>query len=138
MRLNGDLMHYQGGKMNLPELELPPKGNKKLEGVDIFLHWRGDAAIDTLANQLKSLSNSLKLSSIDSRGLLVWPHAASQGENGDHWRCRFTAANDTAPVTHEQVIHLLQSISKAGLDFVKTEHLYSFDGVRGFTVAQGQ
>ena len=128
----------EGGKMNLPELDLPPAGNKKLEGVDIFLHWRGDKEIDMLANQIKALSNSLKLSSIDSRGLLVWPHAAAKGENGDHWRCRFTAANDTAPVTHEQIIHLLQSISKAGLDFIKTENLYSFDGVRGFTVAQGQ
>ncbi len=128
----------EGGKMQLPEVAVPAAAVKKLEGVDIFLHWRGDAPIETLANQLKALSNSLKLSSIDSRGLLVWPQAAAQGESGDHWRCRFTAANDTAPVTHEQIIHLLQSISKAGLDFIKTENLYSFNGTRGFTVAQGQ
>jgi isocitrate dehydrogenase len=128
----------EGARMVLPDIQMPPAAAKKLEGVDIFLHWRGDAAIETLANQLKSLSNSLKLSSIDSRGLLVWPHAVSRGETGDHWRCRFTAANDTAPVTHEQIIHLLQSVSKAGLEFIKTENLYSFDGIRGFTVAQGQ
>jgi isocitrate dehydrogenase len=128
----------EGGKMQLPEVDIPAPAAKKLEGVDIFLHWRGDASVETLANQLKSLSNSLKLSSIDSRGLLVWPQAVAEGETGDHWRCRFTPANDTAPVTHEQIIHLLQSISKAGLDFIKTENLYSFDGAKGFTVAQGQ
>ena len=122
----------------MPEISLPAPAAKKLEGVDIFIHWRGQGAVEVLAGQLKSLSNSLKLSSIDSRGLLVWPDAASKTETGDHWRCRFTAANDTAPVTPEQIIHLLQSISKAGLDFIKTENLYSFDGVRGFTVAQGQ
>ncbi|MEZ0224241.1 MAG: NADP-dependent isocitrate dehydrogenase [Alphaproteobacteria bacterium] len=126
------------GQIMMPEIVLPAPATKKLEGVDIFIHWRGQGAVDVLAGQLKSLSNSLKLSSIDSRGLLVWPDAASKTETGDHWRCRFTAANDTAPVTPEQIIHLLQSISKAGLDFIKTENLYSFDGVRGFTVAQGQ
>lgn len=128
----------EGGTIKMPEVSLPAPATKKLEGVDIFLHWRGQGAVEVLAGQLKSLSNSLKLSSIDSRGLLVWPDAASKTEAGDHWRCRFTAANDTAPVTQEQIIHLLQSISKAGLDCVKTENLYSFDGVKGFTVAQGQ
>ena len=48
------------------------------------------------------------------------------------------AANDAEPVTHEQIIHLLQSVSKAGLDFIKTENLYTFEGQRGYSVAQGQ
>ena len=127
-----------GKPLKMPDIKLPVAANKKLEGVDIFLHWRDKGAVDVLAASLQSLSNSLKLSSIDSRGLLVWPDAKAKAEMGDHWRCRFTASNDTSPVTHEQIIHLLQSISKAGLDFIKTENLYSFDGVRGFTVAQGQ
>lgn len=127
-----------GKPLQLPEVKMPAPAAKKLEGVDIFLHWRDKGAVDQLANALKSLSNSLKLASIDSRGLLVWPDAKAKAELGDHWRCRFIAANDTSPVTHEQIIHLLQSISKAGLDFIKTENLYSFDGTRGFTVAQGQ
>ncbi len=127
-----------GKPLMMPDIKMPVAANKKLEGVDIFLHWRDKGAVDVLAASLQSLSNSLKLSSIDSRGLLVWPDAKAKSEMGDHWRCRFTASNDTAPVTHEQIIHLLQSISKAGLDFIKTENLYSFDGVRGFTVAQGQ
>ncbi len=127
-----------GKPLKMPDIKMPVAANKKLEGVDIFLHWRDKGAVDVLAASLQSLSNSLKLSSIDSRGLLVWPDAKAKAEMGDHWRCRFTASNDTAPVTHEQIIHLLQSISKAGLDFIKTENLYSFDGVRGFTVAQGQ
>jgi hypothetical protein len=27
---------------------------------------------------------------------------------------------------------------KAGFDFIKTEHLYTFDGVRGYSLAQGE
>ncbi len=122
----------------MDSISLPSVKTKRLEGVDVFLHWREDAPVATLADQVLPLSNSLKLASIDSRGLLVWPHAAAVAEQGDHWRCRFVAANDTTPVTPEQIIQLLQSLHTAGLDFIKTENLYSFDGVRAFTVAQGQ
>ncbi len=125
-------------RARIHKIELPPVGDKKLVGVDVFLHWRADAPMDKLAGELKSASNSLKLSSIDSRGLLVWPEATTLQEKGDHYRCRFVAANDTAPVTHDQIINLLQSIQKAGLDFIKTENLYTFNGTRAYTVAQGQ
>ncbi len=117
---------------------MPQDGNKKLEGVDVFIHWRQDGPAAKLADMVKPLSNSLKLASIDSRGLLVWPDAPALAENSDHWRCRFVASNDASPVTHEQIIQLLQSLAKAGMDFIKTENLYSFGGVRGYTVAQGQ
>jgi isocitrate dehydrogenase len=127
-----------GGQINMPEIKLPAADEKKLQGVDVFIHWRDHGPVEGLATQLQSLSNSLKLASIDSRGLLVWPHAAAKAEDGDHWRCRFTAANDEAAVTHDQIISLLQSIDKAGLDFIKTENLYSFNGKNAFTVAQGQ
>ncbi len=124
--------------VKLHDIQMPKTGAKKLEGVDVFVDWQGANGVDELANTVKSLSNSMKLSSIDSRGLLVWPEAIAKSEQGDHWRCRFTAANDTAPVTAEQVVQLLQSFLKSGIEVIKTENLYSFDGVRGFTVAQGQ
>ena len=130
---NGD-----SARIAMPVITLPARGDKKLQGVDVFVHWRDQGAVAGLASQLASLSNSLKLSSIDSRGLLVWPDAPAIAEDSDHWRCRFTAANDGAEVTTAQILQLLQSISDAGLDFIKTEHLYSFDGTRAYTVAQGQ
>ncbi len=125
-------------RIAMPVITLPARGDKKLQGVDVFVHWRDQGAVAGLASQLSSLSNSLKLSSIDSRGLLVWPDAPAIAEDSDHWRCRFTAANDGAEVTTAQILQLLQSISDAGLDFIKTEHLYSFGGTRAYTVAQGQ
>lgn len=124
--------------IKLHDIQMPPVKDKKLQGIDVFLHWRDKGAIDQLASEIQAASNSLKLSSIDSRGLLVWPDSHAKAEAGDHWRCRFVAANDSTPVTHEQIMSLLQALHGAGLDFIKTENLYSFDGKNAFTVAQGQ
>jgi isocitrate dehydrogenase len=33
---------------------------------------------------------------------------------------------------------LLGRIAEAGLDFIKSENLYNFDGVPGFALGQGQ
>ncbi len=127
-----------GEGIKMPQVSLPKRANKKLQGVDVFLHWREEKPVADLAGQLQSLSNSLKLASIDSRGLLVWPDSVAKSENGDHWRCRFTAANDGDAVTHDQIVQLLQSLAQSGMDFIKTENLYTFDGKRGYSVAQGQ
>lgn len=124
--------------IRMPAISLPAQGQKTLHGVDVFLHWRDKGTADQLAAQLNTLGGDLKLSSIDSRGLLVWPESVAKAEQGDHWRCRFTAAQANAPVTHGQIIALLTAIAESGLDFIKTENLYFFDGKRGFTVAQGQ
>lgn len=124
--------------IRMPVIALPKPAVKTLHGVDVFLHWRDERAVEALAAQIKSLSNSLKLSSIDSRGLLVWPESVAKSEKGDHWRCRFVAANDGDIVTHAQIVQLLHDIAESGLDFIKIENLYYFDGKRGFTVAQGQ
>lgn len=124
--------------IRMPAISLPKQGEKTLFGVDVFLHWRDKGTADQLAAQLNTLGGDLKLASIDSRGLLVWPESVAKAEQGDHWRSRFTAAQENAPVTHAQIIQLLTAIAGSGLDFIKTENLYFFDGQRGFTVAQGQ
>ncbi len=124
--------------IQMPVITLPKPSEKTLRGVDVFVHWRDERAVEHLAGQLAALGGDLKLASIDSRGLLVWPESVAKSEKGDHWRCRFVAVNDADNVTHAQIIKLLQAISDSGLDFIKTENLYFFDGQRGFTVAQGQ
>jgi isocitrate dehydrogenase len=123
----------------IPEVSFPPRGDKKLTGIDIFVHWDENLTPDILANRMIILKPAnMKLSSIDSRGLLVWPEATALQEKSDHWRCRFVAANDKVALSHEEIIDLLTQIRKAGFDFIKTENLYSFNGVKAFTVAQGQ
>lgn len=121
------------------DIPFPVRGDKKLVGVDVFVQWDEKLSSDVLANRMIALRPSgMKLSSLDSRGLLAWPDAPPLQEKSDHWRCRFLAAGEGADITHERIIDLLTQIRGAGFDFIKTENLYTFDGVKGFTVAQGQ
>jgi isocitrate dehydrogenase len=45
---------------------------------------------------------------------------------------------ENAPVTHTQIVNLLDRVQKAGLDFIKIENLYTFDGQKGFVASQGE
>jgi isocitrate dehydrogenase len=38
----------------------------------------------------------------------------------------------------KQVIQLMQLLENAGVEIIKTENLYLFDGVRGFSLGQGE
>ncbi len=111
--------------------------HKELVGVDVFLHWQGTPA--TLGDQLRELNgDGLALVMISNRGVKVWPDGLPETFCTDHWRCRFTATDPGRPVTRSQVLSLLMRVGNANFDFVKTEHLYTFDGVSGFSLGQGQ
>ena len=40
--------------------------------------------------------------------------------------------------SHKTVPGLLDRFAADGLDFIKTEHLYTFDGQRGYSLGQGE
>ena len=42
------------------------------------------------------------------------------------------------PVAHSQIVSLLERVWGAGFDFIKTENLYNFDGVAGYSLDQGE
>ena len=48
------------------------------------------------------------------------------------------AEETNSPVTHRQIVGLLDRLQQAGLDFIKIENLYTFDGQKGFTASQGE
>jgi len=122
--------------------ELNPITNesKQLVGVDVYLDWyenKGDVSI--LGKKLEDIAKGeLQLQMISSRGLKVFPGKDLPKPFGDHWRCRFVPINQEKKTTHEEVIKLLQKINQADLDFIKTEHLYSFDDKLGFSLGQGE
>jgi isocitrate dehydrogenase len=114
-----------------------PQEKKELVGVDLFLDWKGHDP-EQLSQQLRALPQSdLKLKMITNRGVKVWPDGFPETMCTDHWRCRFIPAAAQG-VTHTQVIALLQACQAAGLDFIKTENLYTFDGVKGYSLGQGE
>jgi isocitrate dehydrogenase len=110
---------------------------KALVGVDVFLDWSGGTA-EALAAQLQEISGAaFSLELITNRGVKVWPEGMDETYCVDHWRCRFMGAGE-ASLSHGEVVELLGQIARRGLDFIKTEHLYTFDGEPGFSLGQGQ
>ena len=74
---------------------------------------------------------------ITNRGTKVWPEGFPETFCTDHWRCRFTATAEQ-PLYYQDVLDLMEQVNQQGLEIIKTENLYTFDGVPGFTAAQGQ
>jgi isocitrate dehydrogenase len=105
-----------------------------LVGVDIFLDWQGGSA-DLLGETLGRLGGGegLKLLIISNRGVKVWPGGLPETFCTDHWRCRYVAEEKGRPITHAQIIALLQRVADAGFDFIKTENLCTFDGQPGYS-----
>jgi len=74
---------------------------------------------------------------IGNRGTKVWPGKMKETFCVDEWRCRFMTSKGSS-INHPEVVSLLQKLSEAGIDFVHTENLYTFDGKAGYTVAQNE
>jgi len=41
-------------------------------------------------------------------------------------------------VTHRRIVGLLRNLAERGIDFIKTEHLCTFDGQPGYSKGQGE
>lgn len=120
-------------KYNFPTL---PKAEKKLAGVDVFIEWNG-ASNDFGEKMSKITSEGLKLQMISNRGLEVWPGGFPETFLVDHWRCRYLPDKSGGDVTHQHIVSLLKKIHEAGIDFIKIENLYDFDGVKGYSTTGG-
>ncbi|MCB1593087.1 MAG: NADP-dependent isocitrate dehydrogenase, partial [Alphaproteobacteria bacterium] len=122
-----------GKGLILPALKTRVAEKKELVGADIFLDWQGRP--EDLAEKIKAiLIKGMELNTIANRGVKVWPNGQPGTFCSDHWCLRFMGQNLT-PVT---VLQQLANMEKAQLPFVKIENLYTFDGKKGFTVAQGE
>ena len=124
-------------KMILPTYHRKPAQKKDLEGVDLFIHWSGTDP-NQLAEIMKHIQHpSISLSMITNRGIKVWPNGFKETFCTDHWRCRFKPSEGNG-ISKLDIIDLLNQADNHGIDVVKTENLYSFNGVRSYSLGQGQ
>ncbi len=125
------------GALVLPKYKRRPASVKDLVGVDVFVHWPGSSA-NELAALVEQISlNGISLSMITNRGIKVWPEGFEETFCTDHWRCRFKPVNGTK-MGSSTVIELLQQAANTGIEVIKTENLYSFNGIPAFSLGQGQ
>ncbi len=129
--------YAENATLNLPKYERKAPAKKELVGVDLFVHWAGKSP-DELATIVQALdTNEVKLSMITNRGIKVWPEGFEETFCTDHWRCRFKPTEGNQ-MSKEAIIQLLNGALEKGIDTVKTENLYMFDGKMGFSLGQGQ
>ena len=123
-----------------------PQVKKELCGIDVFVD-DGSTTPDELAERLRAAAEGiLQLKLITNRGVKVWPEGFPETFCTDHWRCRFVSTEatiqagkaDYRPIPMDAVLALLNALHGAGVEVVKTEHLYLFDGERGFSLGQGE
>ena len=127
---------YQAGERIEVKVTQHPAASKEQVGVDIFLHAR-DVAPDDLASSLCQVAGDMELNMISNRGQMVWPSGAAETLCTDHWRCRFFARGGGS-VSPKAIVRLQDRLVDAGLDPIKTEGLFTFDGQAGYTKGQGQ
>ena len=120
------------------QVQRTPRAEKALVGVDVFLDWsEGDRQPDVLGERLEGVAaEGLRLKLITNRGVKVYPGGLPETFWTDHWRCRFVATGET--VAPGEVVALQARLVEAGLDVIKTENLYTFDGERAYSLAQGE
>lgn len=117
------------------------KTKKELVGIDVFIDNPNDIPANTIAKKLSSFESPLKLVVITSRGLKIWPNSTIETPYLRQCCCRFQSTitvDDLKTISHQDIIHLLSALNELGIDVIKTDNLYTFDGQLGFTLAQGQ
>jgi isocitrate dehydrogenase len=136
-KLLKSVTYAENAALNLPKYERKAPTKKELVGVDLFVHWAGTNP-EELAAIVQALdTNEVKLSMITNRGIKVWPEGFEETFCTDHWRCRFkpTEGNE---MSKQGIINLLKEAIQQGVDTIKTENLYTFDGKMGYSLGQGQ
>ena len=114
------------------------KEKRELVGLDFFVQWIGKD-INELGTKLQALStDALTLQLISCKGLKVWPDIVTEMDVTDRFRARYMPKTKGASVTHADIAKVLSMAAEKGIDFLKLETLYTFDGKPGFSASQGE
>ena len=120
----------------IPAIVRRDPATREMVGIDAFVHARTEDP-DALADQILAASGDqpVALTMISNRGVKVWPQGRTQTLLTDHWRVRFLFTVKGNPTLPWQ---LLRALALGGVEVVKTEQLYRFDGERGYSLGQGE
>lgn len=133
---------YQGQGKEKKQVHAPvshsSQVDKQLVGADIFID--SSASIEEIRKALEqTTAGEWKLSMIANRGVTVWPSSLNcPVPPSEQWRCRFVHKEKGHVVTHKQLLALLERITAKGLDVIRTENLYTFNGKPGYTLAASE
>ncbi|PIS01100.1 MAG: isocitrate dehydrogenase [Chlamydiae bacterium CG10_big_fil_rev_8_21_14_0_10_35_9] len=108
-----------------------PALKRELVGVDITIFSTGN--LNRFFDKVSHASEaSLHLKFISNRGVIIWPHLHPDTSLSDQYRIRFLS-DDLKAIAQDVIIKLLQDFDRVGLDVIKTENLYTLDGLPKFS-----
>ncbi|MBK6266271.1 NADP-dependent isocitrate dehydrogenase [Marivirga sp. S37H4] len=126
----------EDSRIFIEDKEYPAK-DKKLVGVDIYVDHK-DRNAEKFGQMIEKASEgNMPLRVITNRGVKVYPDGLESTFCSDHWRCRYIADEKT-DLSNKDIIELLSQLNIHGIDVIKTDNLYNFDGKRAYSLGQGE
>jgi isocitrate dehydrogenase len=110
---------------------------RRVAGVDVFVEFGGSP--DELGTAVERLvaDSPLALKIVDNRGTRVYPATGTPTDCVDAWRCRFVVRDSSGELSDSDLLTLLSRMAESHR-FTHVEKLHEFDGVPGFSKAQGE
>ena len=123
-------------KINIKEPELLEQ-EEKLIGVDIYIN---DTSNDTdkLVSDFEHIDDKFELQHIAQRGIKIWPNIEVDNIKTDLFRLRYISNDDSVELTGGDILTLQQKVLDKGYVIGLTHNLNVFNGMAGFTKAQGE
>lgn len=130
------VVYEMNPKMTTLHVAKTQETKRELVGVDVFVYSKASA--DAFYKKLVPVDLSpFAVSMISNRGARIWPEGQPETFCIEQFRCRFMHKQKNHKVGNDEIAELIKKLHFLGHDIIKTEYLYTFDGVPGFSSAQG-
>lgn len=124
----------QGKASKTPFQRKTIKTKRKLVGVDVFIFSPESA--ERFQNKFVDEDfGDFQLEMISNRGARIYPDGMPETFCIDQWRVRFHPSHGEC--TQEGIVDLLSTLTKEAFDIIKTENLYDFDDIPGYSSPKG-
>ncbi len=109
---------------------------KEVAGIDAYLDAEHPAGETAERLERTCAGTPFRLTLVSCRGTQVWPRGSAFTECVDYWRARFELREGMS-AHQDDALELLRKVG-SGFTVSQYELLRTFDGVRGWSLAQGQ
>jgi isocitrate dehydrogenase len=127
--------------LNLPTVSSDPDfvktSKRRVVGIDVFVE--STLPVEKLGESVAEIvaGTPVELKMVDSRGTKIYPSTGTITDTVDHYRCRLMQRAAAGDLTEAQVMDVLSRVG-AKHRWMHVEKLNEFDGVPGYTKAQGE
>jgi isocitrate dehydrogenase len=119
------------------------KDKSELVGVDVYIRSAGaiknaTKAVEDVAEKASVASKglALQLKLVTQKGAKVWPNNNSAPIQADGLGLRYLVKD--GKTTIDEILSLIKALDKAGIEICSMQNLYNYNGVLGYTKAQGE